>query len=114
MHLPADIGDYTDFYASREHATACGEMLRGRENALHPNWFGLSLSGYAHCKWGVDLRSLSFQVMLRTARGVLHLNPSHCLVMMQTARVFCVPKTRLSMVTIRSAGGRPCKIMQEP
>ena len=21
MHLPADIGDYTDFYSSREHAT---------------------------------------------------------------------------------------------
>ena len=47
MHLPADIGDYTDFYASREHATACGEMFRGRENALHPNWCGLSLSGHS-------------------------------------------------------------------
>ena len=46
MHLPAEIGDYTDFYASREHATACGEMFRGRENALHPNWCGLPLSGY--------------------------------------------------------------------
>ena len=45
MHLPADIGDYTDFYASREHATACGEMFRGRENALHPNWCGLLVSG---------------------------------------------------------------------
>ncbi len=38
MHLPAVVGDYTDFYASREHATACGEMFRGRENALNPNW----------------------------------------------------------------------------
>jgi hypothetical protein len=38
MHLPAEVGDYTDFYASREHATACGEMFRGRDNALHPNW----------------------------------------------------------------------------
>lgn len=40
MHLPVEVGDFTDFYASREHATTCGEMLRGRDNALHPNWCG--------------------------------------------------------------------------
>jgi hypothetical protein len=38
MILPACIGDYTDFYLSREHATNCGTMLRGAENALSPNW----------------------------------------------------------------------------
>ncbi|KAF8822142.1 putative Fumarylacetoacetase [Cardiosporidium cionae] len=38
MHLPASIGDYTDFYASKEHATNLGAMFRGRENALLPNW----------------------------------------------------------------------------
>ena len=38
MHLPALIGDYTDFYLSREHATNCGTMLRGTQNALNPNW----------------------------------------------------------------------------
>ena len=38
MHLPVAIGDYTDFYASREHATNIGIMFRGRENALQPNW----------------------------------------------------------------------------
>ena len=38
MVLPASIGDYTDFYLSREHATNCGTMLRGAENALSPNW----------------------------------------------------------------------------
>lgn len=27
-HLPADIGDYTDFYASRHHASRVGEILR--------------------------------------------------------------------------------------
>ena len=39
MHLPASIGDYTDFYLSREHATNCGTMLRGADNALSPNWY---------------------------------------------------------------------------
>lgn len=40
MHLPAAIGDYTDFYASREHATNVGAMFRGQANALQPNWCG--------------------------------------------------------------------------
>src|SRR5262245_30413284 len=37
MLLPAQIGDYTDFYSSREHATNVGTMLRGAANALQPN-----------------------------------------------------------------------------
>src|SRR5690606_23980052 len=45
MHLPVLIGDYTDFYASREHATNVGSMFRGRENALMPNWLHLPV-GY--------------------------------------------------------------------
>ncbi len=45
MHLPVAIGDYTDFYASREHATNVGIMFRGRENALMPNWLHLPV-GY--------------------------------------------------------------------
>lgn len=45
MHLPADIGDYTDFYSSREHATNVGTMFRGAENALMPNWLHLPV-GY--------------------------------------------------------------------
>ena len=38
MQLPVDIGDYTDFYSSKEHATNVGIMFRGKENALMPNW----------------------------------------------------------------------------
>ncbi|MEO5906408.1 MAG: fumarylacetoacetase, partial [Saprospiraceae bacterium] len=38
MHLPVQIGDYTDFYSSIEHATNVGKMLRDPENALLPNW----------------------------------------------------------------------------
>lgn len=38
MHLPAQIGDYTDFYSSLEHATNVGIMFRGKDNALMPNW----------------------------------------------------------------------------
>ncbi|XP_033845906.2 fumarylacetoacetase [Periophthalmus magnuspinnatus] len=45
MHLPAHIGDYTDFYSSRDHATNVGIMFRGKENALMPNWLRLPV-GY--------------------------------------------------------------------
>lgn len=38
MRLPASIGDYTDFYASRCHAANVGAMFRGPANALNPNW----------------------------------------------------------------------------
>ncbi|KAJ8965386.1 hypothetical protein NQ317_006460 [Molorchus minor] len=38
MHLPARIGDYTDFYSSIYHATNVGVMFRSKENALMPNW----------------------------------------------------------------------------
>ncbi|MFL2624014.1 MAG: fumarylacetoacetase [Flavobacteriaceae bacterium] len=45
MKLPVQIGDYTDFYASKEHATNVGTMFRGKDNALMPNWLHLPV-GY--------------------------------------------------------------------
>lgn len=45
MELPAVVGDYTDFYSSREHATNVGTMFRGPENALMENWLHLPV-GY--------------------------------------------------------------------
>eukprot|EP00461_Guttulinopsis_vulgaris_P001235 UN01235 len=45
MHLPARIGDYTDFYASKNHAYNVGVMFRGPDNALQPNWTWLPV-GY--------------------------------------------------------------------
>ena len=45
MQLPVDIGDYTDFYSSREHASNVGTMFRGPDAALMPNWLHLPV-GY--------------------------------------------------------------------
>ncbi|WP_347922059.1 fumarylacetoacetase [Pontimicrobium sp. SW4] len=45
MQLPVQVGDYTDFYASKEHATNVGTMFRGKENALMPNWLHMPI-GY--------------------------------------------------------------------
>lgn len=38
MLMPVKIGDYTDFYSSKEHATNVGTMFRDPDNALLPNW----------------------------------------------------------------------------
>ncbi len=45
MQLPVDVGDYTDFYASKEHATNVGSLFRDPENALLPNWLHVPI-GY--------------------------------------------------------------------
>jgi fumarylacetoacetase len=45
MLLPVQIGDYTDFYSSKEHATNVGKMFRDPENALLPNWLHIPV-GY--------------------------------------------------------------------
>ncbi|KAI9019674.1 fumarylacetoacetate hydrolase [Hyaloraphidium curvatum] len=44
MGLPCVIGDYTDFYASKEHATNAGIILRGKDNALQPNWLHIPVA----------------------------------------------------------------------
>lgn len=45
MYLPVRVGDYTDFYSSREHATNVGTMFRDPNNALLPNWLHIPV-GY--------------------------------------------------------------------
>ena len=45
MHMPVHVGDYTDFYSSKEHATNVGTMFRDPNNALLPNWLHIPV-GY--------------------------------------------------------------------
>ena len=45
MLLPCHVGDYTDFYSSKNHAFNLGCMFRGKDNALQPNWVWLPV-GY--------------------------------------------------------------------
>lgn len=66
MHLPANIGDYTDFYSSRQHATNVGTMFRGKENALMPNWLHLPVGYHGRASSvvvsGTDLKRPSGQM----------------------------------------------------
>ena len=45
MVMPVKIGDYTDFYSSKDHAKNVGKMFRDPENALLPNWLHIPV-GY--------------------------------------------------------------------
>jgi fumarylacetoacetase len=45
MHLPVDIADYVDFYASEQHATNVGKIFRPDSPGLPPNWKHLPI-GY--------------------------------------------------------------------
>ncbi|EIE51300.1 fumarylacetoacetase [Citreicella sp. 357] len=45
LKMPFAVSEYTDFYASRHHATNVGTIFRGAENALPPNWLSIPI-GY--------------------------------------------------------------------
>ena len=38
LHMPFEVADYVDFYASLEHASALGQILRPGTEPLQPNW----------------------------------------------------------------------------
>ncbi|QIK74461.1 fumarylacetoacetase [Nocardioides piscis] len=38
LHLPIQVGDYVDFYASEQHASNVGRMFRPDQEPLLPNW----------------------------------------------------------------------------
>lgn len=46
MRVPATIGDYTDFFCSKQHAVNCGKMFRGgaQRESLQPNWLHLPVA----------------------------------------------------------------------
>lgn len=45
LHLPFEVADYVDFYASEHHATNVGKIFRPDSAALPPNWKHLPI-GY--------------------------------------------------------------------
>lgn len=81
MSLPASIGDYTDFYSSREHATNVGTMFRGKENALMPNWLHLPVGYHGRASSivisGTDVRRPNGQ--LKPEEGAPVYGPSRLL-----------------------------------
>jgi len=67
MHLPVAIGDYTDFYSSREHASNVGHMFRGPDHLLTPNWLHMPVAYHGRASSvvvsGTDIHRPRGQVM---------------------------------------------------
>ena len=71
VHLPMQIGDYTDFYAGLNHAYNVGVLFRGAQNALQPN--------YKHLPVGYHGRASSVVVSgtpIRRPNGQILADPS--------------------------------------
>ncbi|MEM8556829.1 MAG: fumarylacetoacetase [Bacteroidota bacterium] len=81
LHLPMEVGDYTDFYASREHATNVGTMFRGAENALQPNWKHLPVGYHGRASSivvsGTDIRRPAGQRRPESEGRAPGFGPSH-------------------------------------
>ncbi|WP_076997823.1 fumarylacetoacetase [Variovorax sp. KK3] len=44
LHLPFDIGGFTDFYCSEHHASRCSRIIRGSAGGLPPQWQHLPIA----------------------------------------------------------------------
>lgn len=73
-HLPASIGDYTDFYSSREHATNVGIMFRGKDNALQPNWLHMPIGYHGRSSSIFPSGSAGKMAMIRRPCGQLQID----------------------------------------
>lgn len=80
MHLPAQIGDYTDFYSSREHASNVGSMFRDPANPLLPNWRHMPVAYHGRASSvvvsGQQIRRPSGQWRPEQAGGTPRFGPS--------------------------------------
>ncbi len=69
MQMPVVVGDYTDFYSSKEHAENVGKMFRGAENALLPNWLHMPVAYHGRSSsiipGGIPVRRPQGQKMLK-------------------------------------------------
>ena len=85
MLFPAKIGDYTDFYASKEHATNVGTMFRGKENALMPNWTHLPIGYHGRASSivpsGTTVRRPLGQTKTDKMRNIQYLAHLHSLIL---------------------------------
>lgn len=76
LKLPVRIGDYTDFYSSKEHATNVGTMFRGKDNALMPNWLHLPVAYHGRSSSivlsGTDIRRPRGQIKTDDHEGPVY------------------------------------------
>jgi fumarylacetoacetase len=82
MLLPVDVGDFTDFYSSKEHASNVGVMFRGADNALMPNWIHMPVGYHGRSSSvvvsGTNIRRPYGQILPNGAKTPVF-QPTNCL-----------------------------------
>jgi fumarylacetoacetase len=80
MEVPAVIGDYTDFFSSKEHATNTGTIFRGPESALPANWLQIPIAYHGRASSvvisGTDIHRPRGQTMPPTGEKTPGFKPS--------------------------------------
>ncbi len=110
MALPAHIGDYTDFYASIDHATNVGSMMRP-DNPLLPNykWVPIGYHGRASSivVSGTPVRRPAGQIDPTAPGQTPHFEPSKRLDYELEMGIFVADRNELGTATpIQEAGAR--------
>ena len=108
MHLPLAIGDYTDFYAGRNHAHNLGVLLRGYDNALQPNYLHLPVGYHGRASSvqvsGSSFRRPSGQTLAEPGAKTPIFGPSKKLDMeLEIAAFLCRPNDQGSPVDVNKA-----------
>ncbi len=76
MMMPVKVGDYTDFYSSRQHAYNVGCMFRDPDNALLPNWLHIPVGYHGRASSiilsGTDIHRPKGQQLLVDAKAPVY------------------------------------------
>ena len=70
--MPVKIGNYTDFYSSKDHAMNVGKMFRDPDNALLPNWLHIPVGYHGRASSivvsGTEIKRPSGQILPKNAK----------------------------------------------
>jgi len=70
---PINIGDYTDFYSSKDHAKNVGKMFRDPDNALLPNWLHIPVGYHGRASSivisGTNIKRPSGQILQKDSKN---------------------------------------------
>jgi fumarylacetoacetase len=107
MLLPVEVLGYTDFYASKEHATNLGTMFRGKDNPLPENWLHLPI-GYDGRASSVVVSGTNFhrpygQVKPSEHEGPIFIPTQKLDCELEVACVLGMPNTRGKSITTQQA-----------
>ena len=110
---PWEVGDYVDFYASREHATNMGRLMRPGERPLPPAWLHLPI-GYHGRAGTIVVSGSTFPARRRLAGPRPSFGPDRAAGRRGRARFRCRLPGLPGVSPIPAARCRPPRLRRRP